>query len=372
MQGKRGKGEGNLRRLPSGNWFGQMMDGYTDAGKRNVVSFTAPTRSEVLDKMEEYRAQKVLAPVAPQQEIQNALFSSFAEEWYAAYRTQVEESTYSNYFYTLALLKKWFREKPITELKTMEINAFMNHLEAQGYSYSQISKCRSMLIQIFDAAESDDLVQKNYARKAFHGTKRAAKEKSTHKKDAFTVDEVAILMEQLPHTLIGYSIRLMLVTGLRMQELLALTPQDIGTDGSWVNVKKAVKMVAGKPVLGVPKSSTSTRTIPIAPKYREIARWLRENGGQAFLWCAAKRDNLLVDTGTARRSYYRTLAKMPGVRRLSPHCCRHTYVTLLQRQGVPMETISKLTGHTDIQTTGVYLHIGSDTLEQAVKTLETL
>ena len=54
MSGKRGKGEGSVRRLPSGSWQSQVMDGYTDEGKRHIVCFTACTRAEALDKMKEY------------------------------------------------------------------------------------------------------------------------------------------------------------------------------------------------------------------------------------------------------------------------------------------------------------------------------
>ena len=107
-------------------------------------------------------------------------------------------------------------------------------------------------------------------------------------------------------------------------------------------MSKAVKMVDGIPKLGSPKSYTSRRVVPVAPKYRHIALWLRENGGQAFLWCAPRRDSLLYATYTVRRKYYKLLARYPDVRPLSPHCCRHTYVTLLQSQGVPMETIARL------------------------------
>ena len=53
MSGKRGKGEGSVHRLPSGSWQSQVMDGYTDEGKRRIVSFTAPTRAEALARMRE-------------------------------------------------------------------------------------------------------------------------------------------------------------------------------------------------------------------------------------------------------------------------------------------------------------------------------
>lgn len=367
MSGKRAKGEGSVHRLPSGSWQSQIMDGYTDEGKRHIVSFTAPSRAEALSKLREYLLNKEesAAPEVP-------LFEDYAQRWYDAYRSQVEESTYANYRYTLKLLIGAFGKLPLNEVKVAQVNQFVNGLAAKGYSSSQINKCRSMLIQILDVAEADDLVVKNYARRAFRTTKQLSKEKKTHAKDAFSVEETERLLSDLPDTLLGNSIRLMLISGLRLQELLALTPRDIAEDGSWVRVDKAVKMVDGIPKLGDPKSYTSRRVIPIAPKYREIPLWLRENGGQAFLWCAPRRESLLYATYTVRRKYYQLLENYPDVRRLSPHCCRHTYVTLLQRQGVPMETIARLTGHTDIKTTGNYLHISDDTLASAVTALENL
>ncbi len=57
------------------------------------------------------------------------------------------------------------------------------------------------------------------------------------------------------------------------------------------------------------------------------------------------------------------------MRPLSPHCCRHTYVTMLQAGGVPMETIAALTGHADIKTTEGYLHQSAPALAKAVEAL---
>lgn len=367
---KRGYGEGSIHKLPSGNWNCKIMDGYKDNGKRKIVSLTAPTRNELLDKIRQFKEEKE-NPLPP--EDASPMFSEFADSWYKAYRSQVEASTYANYYYTLAILKDYFGGILIDQIKTSNINAFVNHLQEKNYSTSVIRKCRAMLIQIFDAAESDDLIEKNYARRAFTGKKKRTLElEDVHTKDAFTLDEFQILMKLLPENRIGYSIRLMLVAGLRLQELIALTPQDLSEDGSWVNISKAVKMVNNCPIMGVTKSRSSVRVIPVAPCYRHIVLWLRKNCGQVYLWCNPRRENLLYDVSYVRRQYYKAINNIPAVRRLSPHCCRHTFVTMLQSQGVPMETIAKLTGHTDIQTTGIYLHISEDTLEKAVDSLSAL
>lgn len=349
------------------------MDGYTADGKRCVHSFTAPTRKEVLDKINQYRERKETALLEDQKEVnaKHKPFVDWADQWYAAYENQVEASTYSSYRYTLALLKKHFADKMLEDIKAMEINQFINWLVRQGYSTSQISKCRAMMIQIMDSAEAQDLIVKNYARRAFHSGPRMKNQVSVRPKDAFTPEEFKLLMEHLPQDLLGNSIRLLLVTGMRVQELLALTPQDIAKDGSYIMIHRAIKMVNGQPQLGPPKSRKSNRKVPIAAKFRPLAVWVRNNGGQAFIWCSS-RESLLYSVGTFRRRYYRVLKEITGVRNLSPHSCRHTFVTLMQSKGTPLVTIAALTGHSDIQTTENYLHLSDVTLQNAVQTLENI
>ena len=153
-----------------------------------------------------------------------------------------------------------------------------------------------------------------------------------------------------------------------LQELLALRPEDISEDGSVIHVEYAVKMVNGVPQLGPPKSVRSRRTIPIPEQFCPYVRYLREHSGTPYVWTRSG-GNPLYGVGSFRRRFYTALKNVGQVRKLSPHCCRHTYVTMLQANGVPMETIAALTGHSDIKTTEGYLHQSADTLAKAVEVL---
>ena len=55
--------------------------------------------------------------------------------------------------------------------------------------------------------------------------------------------------------------------------------------------------------------------------------------------------------------FRKALESIDGVRALSPHCTRHTYVTQLQALGVKMETLQSLVGHADVDMTRHYLHV---------------
>ena len=99
-------------------------------------------------------------------------------------------------------------------------------------------------------------------------------------------------MRELPDDMIGNSIRALLGSGMRVQELLALRQEDIDTDGATIRITKAVEMVDGKPVLGSPKSEHSNRVIPIPEYYRSAVRYIREHGSKIYLWIS-RRENFL-------------------------------------------------------------------------------
>jgi site-specific recombinase XerD len=42
------------------------------------------------------------------------------------------------------------------------------------------------------------------------------------------------------------------------------------------------------------------------------------------------------------------------------HCLRHTFATLSLSKGVSIESVSKMLGHTNIQTTQIYARITND------------
>lgn len=366
MAKRRTHGDGNVKKLPSGKWRGQIMDGYKDDGKRNLISFTAKTKGEVLDKIRHYWQHKD-DPPAPA-DVQTP-FEEWADTWYADYKTQVQPSTYCNYQYTLKVLKNYFGKNPIEQIKPMDVNKFHEYLLSADLSKSYVTKCRAMLIQILDAAEANEIINSNPARKS-----KAIKvlptieEESENKKDAFTDEEQILLKAHLSDNMTGHTIKVMLGTGTRTQEVLALLPEDIAEDGSTISISKAIKMVGGVPTLGPPKSKKGKRIIPVPKDYRADALYLREHSGKPYIW-TSRRENGLFDVGSFRRRYYRAIKKIPGVRPLSPHCCRHTYISNLEKKGVPMEQIARLAGHFRISTTDGYVHADMATLANAVAVL---
>ena len=355
MAKKRANGDGSLRRKANGHWEIQIMDGFKADGRRNIVSFSAKTQKEAKEKRDEYLRKKAAGLLTGQ----NLRFNDWAERWFDRHKDYIKPTTQEHYRYTLRILVDHFGKRKLSEIKAMDIEEFLMKLRRDGRSDSSLAHCRGMLYQIFQKAAANDLIVKNpvaFAEKMRKGPKTA--------KEAFTADEVRILLRELPEDKIGWSIRLMLCTGMRTQELLALEPRHIAQDGSSIVIEQAVVMEKGTGVIGTPKSYDSYRTIPVPEIARYCARNLR-NTDKKFIWEVGKVDQP-CNPSHFRTQFRKTLEQIEGVRVLTPHCCRHTYVSQLVALGVDLKTIQSIVGHADVDMTLYYAHAQESSRQDAV------
>lgn len=352
---KRMNGEGSLRQRPDGRWECRITDGYRDDGKLRAVSFYAKTQKEVKAKLEEYRKKKSAGIDLSKK----YTFAQWADIWFDQH-TDISATTKEGYKYTLRHLKNEFGKMPLEEIKAMHIEQFLKRLRAEGKADSSVAQCRGMLFQIFNKAEANDLVRKNPVRYA----DKMRSSNPPKEKEAFTAEEVKLLMAKLPTDRIGLSIRLMLGTGMRTQEIMALEPRHIAEDGSVIEIQQAVVRIKGGVAIGPPKSRDSYRRIPVPPKLQYCAIRLRDTN-RKFIWEVGVKDQPCNPTHFAKL-FREAVGQVEGVRVLTPHSCRHTYVSQLQGLGVDIETIKSIVGHADINMTEHYLHVQEPIRKDAV------
>ena len=178
MPRKRSNGEGSLHKRPNGLWEWQIMVGYQPDGKRKMKSFYGRTQKEVKEKAAKYLEDLRAAP-----EISKEMaFTDWADIWY--------ESNGANYGrshqYTLNILKAYFRDDRLIDIRATDIESFLKKMAEDGRSHSYITKFRGMLFQIMKKADANDLIRKN-------PVAYADKQKNTgpkSEKDAFTIAEI--------------------------------------------------------------------------------------------------------------------------------------------------------------------------------------
>lgn len=356
---RRPNGSGMLRKRPNGMWEFRIMVGYKENGWPLCKSLYARTQRQVIEKANALK-------LAQQNGINLAVdytFGEWAEVWLLSRPKELSPATKNGYIYTLRILNRFFENQKLRSINTLAVEQMLQTLQADGYSSSVISKARSMMNHIIDRAVANNLILSNPVQKA----EKMSNMNSPQEKDAFTATEIEQLMRELPFNKVGISMRLMLGSGMRTQELLALEPRHISEDGSMIAVRQAVKMNKGSIIVGQPKSRHSIRDIPVPESLRWCAITLR-NTPDKFIWESPKITGQPVNPSYFRVCFREALETVPGVRRLSPHATRHSYISQLHALGVDLATIQRLVGHSDLSSIqNTYLHVQMEPKLQAAE-----
>jgi integrase len=172
-------------------------------------------------------------------------------------------------------------------------------------------------------------------------------------------DDCSKLLAMAPGGVPRAMILMGLRTGLRFCELAALRWDDV--DLSLGSVTVCRSMVGGD--VSAPKSNR-IRHVPLTT---DLVHELR----------ALPLDGELVFTRAGRMITYRVAWKMlddlsraAGIEHVSWHDLRHTFASQLVARGASLLSVQKLLGHSDIQVTMRYSHLGKDALRGAIALLE--
>ena len=159
---------------------------------------------------------------------------------------------------------------------------------------------------------------------------------------------------------------MLLYTGMRRGEALALRWRDIGENEITVNGSLTFQGNAG--VIGPTKTAAGHRSVPLLPPLREK---LGERGEPDALlfggdtpWTSTK----------LKRTWERIQKTIPELAHINPHQLRHTYTDMLRHAGVDPKTAQYFLGHEDYSTTAnVYSRVDErDTSRGAAQMLSFL
>ena len=70
-------------------------------------------------------------------------------------------------------------------------------------------------------------------------------------------------------------------------------------------------------------------------------------------------------------AYLKELADICGIKKtLTTHVARHTFATFALANGVSIESVAKMLGHTNVRTTQVYAKVVDEKKEKATETIK--
>jgi len=159
-------------------------------------------------------------------------------------------------------------------------------------------------------------------------------------------------------------ILVMLLCGLRSQEVIALCIADIDFQQSQLRVRGK-----GKKERMIPMAY---RLMEVFEKYISFER--PNDAGDRFfvILQGIKTGQPLTSAGL--RSLFRYRRGITSIERAKPHQFRHAFASDLARAGVPITTIQRLLGHSDPSTSEIYIQLFMEDIradyEKAMKRIE--
>lgn len=175
---------------------------------------------------------------------------------------------------------------------------------------------------------------------------------------------------------------LVLFTGMRRSEILALRWQDIDLLYGQVSVSRAIHHLKdGSYIFTQPKSAKSRRTIALPPSAVLLLKRYYDNlkMDYAMLGESLNDDTLVFSTlgqplrpNTITRAWT-SLAVRAGIKRIRFHDARHTHASLMLKQGIHPKIVQERLGHSSIaMTLDIYSHVAPGLQEAAAVSFDNL
>lgn len=363
---RKGNGEGTIYYSEKLNkWVGQFTAGRKDNGKLNRKSVYGNTRKEVKEKMIEAQAKVLSNTYIEKSAITiGELGKRIIEDKYAA--NIISGNTYNRDLGSFKHIDDIIGDIPIQKITPEQIQSFLN--SKKDYAQSTIQKFNEMLNRIFQEAIKKDIINKNPLDLII----KPKSTKRTKTVDSLTIQEQKLFIEEVENDCYKNILLLALHSGMRVGEILALTPEDIDFKNNLIHITKTLtRDEKGQVIIGkTTKTYESTRDIPIT----RILEPILENSLNRYvsnknkLLFVLKESKGIIEPSTIN-DHCKKVAKNAGIRviihptnkkgtminlkrsTVNTHMLRHTYATRCIEAGVPAEVLQKLLGHKDISIT---------------------
>lgn len=292
--------------------------------------------------------------------------------------SKIKPSTFQRYE---SIYRKYIKESEIAGLKLVNINTlklqqFYNKL-SKKYSYSQLKYLNSVLKTFFNWCIDSSYILKNPCLKVdIKGNKSDVIQARRSEVEILTENEINKIKEHIKGTDMELIILLDLATGLRQGELLALNWKDINFNNKTLTINKSVKEVYIyknensrhiETIFQVPKTLNSFRTISVPNVIINLLKKDRKKEGLLF---KDENNNPLRAKNVSYQ--WKKILKECNIPHKKFHAIRHTYASLLLKNGVDIETVAELMGHSAISITQIYLHSSHSQKQDAVNKLNYL
>jgi len=284
-------------------------------------------------------------------------------------KNEVKEATYNRLCTSYRIMLNYgICNMSVADVTTLDVQRYINKLVESGYARTTIIKQYRLLTAYYAFAAREHLVSFSPVLSVALPKEDAVKKKKRNV-EAYTVPEQKSLMRELESRVNPcYSVAILMIeTGMRIGETLALSWSDIDWDRRAVTINKTVIRDPRRGTYKVqasPKSDSSNRTIPLGRRAYALMQALYEDADDDTGPIFAGRHHEVL-TYNAVKYYLQKACGRAKFPYRGAHAFRHTFATNCHHRGCDVKLLSKTLGHASAAITySVYIHLYGDALEE--------
>ena len=356
--------------------------------KNNKVNITGKSKDEVkekyFNKLEEFLNNNTLGSnindmtfaefihyylfeiVLPSNSIKNKTFASYE----TIYRTHIKNSM-------IADIK-------LINLRKEHLQKYFNLLIKKDLKLSTVRIVKNFISTLLKYAVDEDYILKNYC-----SSIKLPKDNSVKVNKYLTDEEIKLIFENCKDLKLLVIIKIALSTGMRINEILALTENDFNFEDCFIRVNKTLSYCKvfkneneskRQIIVTTPKSKTSNRIVYFNPNIsKDIKSYINIQKERYLKFGRKYTPDNIIFTNTnfeyinsrTLDSNLKTLFKKCNIDASGFHIFRHTSGSKLYEKGVNIKTISEQLGHSNtIITSNIYVHLDEEKKRDAIKHLD--
>ena len=291
---------------------------------------------------------------------------------YLSTKVTLAKSTRANYEYYLehSIKNAPIGKIRISDLKNSDILRFYADLiNNEGYSTGTVKILHKMIHPALEMAVKDRLIYNNVSEGC---VKDYAEEQE--KKYALTAEEKEEFLSRVADRYPKYLpfVQFLFASGVRLSEAIGLTWKDVvkRKNMGYINIDHQIqyRRIDGKAVqyASATKTTAGKRKIPITPEIEKILEEQKKlnasvkvpdkysvDGYSDFVFLSPK--GMCMSHNTIRCMMTRLSRDSKkysvSIRHVSPHICRHTYITEMATKGCDLKVLQALVGQKDLRVT---------------------
>jgi integrase len=198
--------------------------------------------------------------------------------------------------------------------------------------------------------------------------------------DCLTPDQVRAVLSAAQSTRYAPLFTLLVNTGLRRGEALALQWSDVDLEAGTLRVRGTLSRVNGKLEVTEPKTMKSKRTVPLSEVAVRTLHTVRTQQAQERLraGCRWRQTGFVFVTEfgepceprNALRAFKAAAQRIGLPASVGLHTLRHSAPSVMMASGVPLKIVSDILGHASVAITGdIYGHVSPDVSREAAAKL---